>query len=310
LEGQKFCGNCCHCCCCLVTIVVAIVIVVVVVAVAVAITIAIAVIAGCCHCHQDNKFLTVFGMLHVFLQPQTGDRQQCLCPRTEGDGLSKPKAWEVARGFAQRPVLLCILWCVCRGCSGGVGDDGGPHLPPPKPQVPPLFVGTCIYANVPRKQHRSVGIVGGEGPQDSLQVCLVLHPITFRIDQSCGKMIVVSFCHLSNRNSSFISPPRSNLSTGRREMLGGIVRCWLTEPTFRLQRAIPSPFGVISSKRAGCGMRWGCPFKRATSAGGAGRMPQVNGTTSQSSGICWSQCWSRGKGARWIGAIKAPPQPM
>ncbi len=93
-------------------------------------------------------------------------------------------------------------------------------------------------------------------------------------------------------------------------MLGGIVCCWLMEPTFGLQRAIPSPFGVISSKRAGCGMRWDCPFKRVTSAGEAGRMPQVNGTISQSSGICWSQCWSRGKGARWIGAIKVLPQPM
>ena len=117
-------------------------------------------------------------------------------------------------------------------------------------------------------------------------------------------MIVVSFCYLSNCNSSFISPPRSNLSTGRREMLGGIVCCWLTERTFGLQRAIPSPFGVISSKRAGCGMRWGCPFKRATSAGGVGHMPQVNGMISQSSGICCSQCWSWGKGARQIGAIR------
>jgi hypothetical protein len=55
-----------------VTVVVAIVVVVVVVAVA--ITIAVTVIAGCCDCHQDNKFLTVLVMLHVFLQPQTGDR--------------------------------------------------------------------------------------------------------------------------------------------------------------------------------------------------------------------------------------------
>ncbi len=133
--------------------------------------------------------------------------------------------------------------------------------------------------------------------------------ITFWIDQSCGKMIVVSFCYLSNRDSSFIFPPRSNSRTGRREILGGIVCCWLMEPTFRLQRAIPSPFGVTSSNKAGCGMRWGCPSKRATSAGGAGCMPQDNGTTSQSSGSCWSQWWSQGKGARWIGAIKAPLQP-
>ncbi len=91
-------------------------------------------------------------------------------------------------------------------------------------------------------------------------------------------------------------------------MLGGIVCWWLTEPTFRMRRAILSPFGVISSKRAGCGMRWGCPFKRATSAGGAGCMFQVNGMTSQSSRIYWSQCWSQGKDARRIGAIKAPPQ--
>jgi hypothetical protein len=47
-----------------ITIVVAIVIVIVIVAVA--ITIAVTVVAGCCHCYQDNKFLTVFVMLHVF----------------------------------------------------------------------------------------------------------------------------------------------------------------------------------------------------------------------------------------------------
>jgi hypothetical protein len=188
----------------IVTVVVAIVVVVAVITVVV--TIPVTVVAGCCHFHQDNKFLTLFVMSHVFLQPQTGDRRRHLCPRTEGDGLGKPKAWEVACGFAGRPALSGILWCVCRGHSGGMGDDDGPQLPPPKPQFPPFFVGNRIYENIPRKQHHSVYIVGEEGPQDSLQVCLVVHPITFWIDRSCGKMIVVSFCYLSNPNSSFISP--------------------------------------------------------------------------------------------------------
>ncbi len=47
-----------------ITVVVAIIIVVVIVAVAVTITIT--VVTGCCHCYQDNKFLTVFVMSHVF----------------------------------------------------------------------------------------------------------------------------------------------------------------------------------------------------------------------------------------------------
>ncbi len=141
--------------------------------------ITVVVTAVCNHC--TSKSLRGFVMLLVFLQPQTGDRWCLPCPRTEGDGSSKPKAWEVACGFAQKSALLCVLWCVSSGCSGGVGDDGGPQLPPPKPRVPPLFVGACIYANVvPRKQHRSVDIVGGKGPQDNVQVCLVVpHPITF-----------------------------------------------------------------------------------------------------------------------------------
>jgi hypothetical protein len=64
--------------------------------VTIAVTIAITIVAGCCHCNQDNKFLTVFVMLHVFLQPQTSDRQGHLHHWTEGDGLGKPKAWEIA----------------------------------------------------------------------------------------------------------------------------------------------------------------------------------------------------------------------
>ncbi len=103
LEGQQYRGNCCHCCCChrhrrcrhrrpcctsssplpspLLQV------------------------AGCCHCHQDNNFFTVFVISHVFLQLQTGDRRHHLCPRTEGDGLGKPKAWEVLMGL---PKDLCF----------------------------------------------------------------------------------------------------------------------------------------------------------------------------------------------------------
>jgi hypothetical protein len=55
----------------MVTFVVAIV---VVIAVADAVTIAVIIVTGCCHCCKDNKFLTVFVMSHVFLQPQTGNR--------------------------------------------------------------------------------------------------------------------------------------------------------------------------------------------------------------------------------------------
>jgi hypothetical protein len=53
-------------------------------------------------------------------------------------------------------------------------------------------------------------------------------------------------------------------------MLGGIVCCWLTEPTYGLQRAIPSPFGVISSKKTG--------------------LQYVVGLSIQTGNICW---WSR-----------------
>jgi hypothetical protein len=88
-----------------------------------------------------------------------------------------------------------------------MGDDGGPQLPPPKHQVPPLFVGACIYANIPHKQHRSVDIVGGEGPHDSLQVYLVVHPIAFWIDQSCGKMIVVVGLSIQTGNICWWSRP-------------------------------------------------------------------------------------------------------
>ncbi len=154
-------------------------------------TVAIAVVAppDVMYCHHVSKSLTVFCMLHVFsLQPQTtGDHQRRLCPRTEGDGSGKPKAWEVARGIAQRPALSFVLWCVSRGCSRGMRDDGRPQFSPPKSQVPPLSVGTCIHVNVSRKRHRSVDNVGGEGPQNNKQICLAVHPITFWIDRSCGK---------------------------------------------------------------------------------------------------------------------------
>ncbi len=101
LERQQFCGTLAVIAVVtIITNVVAIVVVIVFVIVAITITIAITVIAGCYHCHKDNKFLTGFIMSHVFLQPQTGDHQQRLCQRTEDDGSGKPKAWEVACGFA------------------------------------------------------------------------------------------------------------------------------------------------------------------------------------------------------------------
>jgi hypothetical protein len=50
--------------------------------------------------HQASKSLTVFCMLHVFLQLQKGNHQQRLCQQTEVDGLCKPKAWKVAPEIA------------------------------------------------------------------------------------------------------------------------------------------------------------------------------------------------------------------
>ena len=93
-------------------------------------------------------------------------------------------------------------------------------------------------------------------------------------------------------------------------MLGGIVCCRLMERTFELQWAIQIPSGATNLRRAGCVTRWGCAFERAASAGGVGRMPLVSGMTSQSSRIRWYQFWSRARGVRRIGAIKAPPQPI
>ena len=189
-------------------------------------------------------------------------------------------------------------------------DDDIFWLPPPKSQVLPLFVGTRIHADVSRKWHRSVGNVGGKGPQDNQQTCLVVHPITFWIDRSCGKIeIIVFIFSLSNCNSSLFLSHRSNLKTGRMEMLGGIVCCQLMERTFGLRWAIQSPSGATNLRRAGCVKRWGCAFERVASAGGAGHMPLVSGMTSQSSGTHWCRCWSLGKGVRWIGAIKALLQP-
>ena len=94
-------------------------------------------------------------------------------------------------------------------------------------------------------------------------------------------------------------------------MSGEIVCSWWTELTSGLQRGILSPFvfGVTSSRRAVCGMRWRSASRRGASAGGAGHMPQESGMTSLFSGMGWSGCWSGGDGARRIGAIKAPPQP-
>jgi hypothetical protein len=117
------------------------------------------------------------------------------------------------------------------------------------------------------------------------------------------------FCYLSKRNSSFIPPFRSNLKTGRREMLGEIVCSRWLEPTSGLQKAILSSFGVTSSRQAGCGMRWHSASRQGASAGGAGYMPKESGMTSLSSGMGWSGCWSGGKGAIRIGAIKASLQP-
>ncbi len=77
-----------------VTIVVAIVVVV-----AVAVTVAITVVAGCCHCRQDNKSLTVFDISYAFLHTETDSCCPHLKHQTEGDGPGKPKAWEVAPGL-------------------------------------------------------------------------------------------------------------------------------------------------------------------------------------------------------------------
>jgi hypothetical protein len=80
----------------LVAIVTVVVPIVVVIAITIVITVIITVVAGCCHCCQDNKSLTVFDISYAFLHTETGGCCQRLHHWVEGDGSGKPKAWEVA----------------------------------------------------------------------------------------------------------------------------------------------------------------------------------------------------------------------
>ncbi len=104
-------------------------------AVADAVTITIAIVAGCCHCCQDNKSLMVFDISFDFLCTETGGCCQRLHHRTEGDGLGKLMAWEVAPGLAWRPALSWVLLHVGRGVDGH-WYDGEQECAPPDFQVP------------------------------------------------------------------------------------------------------------------------------------------------------------------------------
>ncbi len=119
---------------------------------------------------------------------------RCVCHWTACDGLGGPKAWEDDCGLALRLAFPWICWCVSKGCSGGMADDGGPQLPPPQSWVPPVFVGTCIYANLPCKQWSPFKIIGGELPKDNSQVHVAIYQFAFWFEWNSGKLIVVYHC--------------------------------------------------------------------------------------------------------------------
>ncbi len=245
-----------------------------------AITIAVIVVAGCCHCNQDNKFLTVFVMSHVFLQPQTGDHRGRLHHQTEGDGLGEPKAWEIAPKLAWRPALLWVLWRVGRGVGRGLGYDGEPQCSTPYSQVPSFFMGACIHAHISCKRHHSIKFARGEGSQDDKQICVAVHPFNFCIEQSLVSWLLYLIL-LNELSLTFLFDFRFNLKTGRREMSETTVCFQLMGPTFGSQWATQSLFGATSSRKVVYITRWGCASWWETFAGGVGLMPWVSGMTCQ-----------------------------
>jgi len=66
-------------------------------------------------------------------------------------------------------------------------------------------------------------------PQDNKEICLAVHPITFWLDQSCVKKMIVSYILLFIKlQLIFLFVPQIK-KAGRREMSEGIVCCRLME---------------------------------------------------------------------------------
>ena len=163
-------------------------------------------------------------MLYVFLYPKTGDCSWRLCHRTEGDMLRKSMAEEVAPSrLAQRPALLCVLWRVSAGLSNGLEYDGGLQCSPPQFQVPPFFVGTCIYANISCKWHHSLVFARGKWSQDNKQVCVAVHPVTTWVEWNSGKhlfdcCLLMTLWSLIKLTCLWVFALQFNLMTGMKEI--------------------------------------------------------------------------------------------
>ena len=111
---------------------------------------------------SSNLHSQFFVTSYFFLQPKSGNRRTSLRDRAEGDGSGKPTAWGAALRLTRRPTLSSVFWRVGTGRGHGLEYDGRPQCSPLQSQARPFFVGTCIYANVSRKQYHSLTFAGGE----------------------------------------------------------------------------------------------------------------------------------------------------
>ena len=62
---------------------------------------------------------------------------------------------------------------------------------PPNPNFLHYLWALAFMRLYPTNDAALSAMFGGEGPQDNKQICLAVHPITFWIDQSCGKKIMI-----------------------------------------------------------------------------------------------------------------------
>jgi hypothetical protein len=133
-----------------VAIITIVVTIVVVIAVAVTFTIAATVVAGCCHCCQDNKFLTVLLCCMFFCNHKQVTVNDAYTTGQKVMGWANQRLGKLLPGSAE-DLRFCGFFGVSAEVSVVAWDMIENHSVPPLLPSSFIFMGACFHAHISRK---------------------------------------------------------------------------------------------------------------------------------------------------------------